>query len=557
MINLYKKDETNFKHNAYVLNESISCDVTEEINSIYELNMEFPLNDSKNISSLIVPQNIIKVPSDDDREPQLFVIRRTKPNIENNIISCYAQAIGISKLENNPVLSVNIENKNRKQAIQQILTNSFNPHKFILGNKDVNSNLNSLSITNYSIITALIGDKDNTIKNIYGGEIIFDNFTIDFVDSRGRDNRISVTYAKNVTGAELTMEDIDLITEIIPLGANNLMLPEKSVRATNFDINNPFTKIIEFSDIAIVEAEYDENGNCTNIDKVVTQEQAFELLRQSCNNKFIIEKVNEVNFNLTLNFIELLDYIDFDGNDYSQIQIKRVAIGDVVNVNIKPLNITLKGRISKLTRDKITGRLKSAEIGYKKDNIATTINKTNTKIQNTNKKVDDTKKELKEDIQKANDNTNDLKVNMEARADSIELSVSNLAKNTAASIDVLEGEIESKVSENEFSSLIEQNATSIVETIHGATDNKTTLDDKGLTITGGGFTFEDGSGNKLIQAITSGGMRLGDVDWDKDKTMDMICLGGSPLSQYFNAYNISQLRYYIDSVLSDHGLIQS
>lgn len=532
MINLYKANETNFKHNQYVLSEILSCDGTEEINSVYELNMEFPLNDSKNISSLIVPENIIKVPSYDDREPQLFVIRRAKPNIENNTISCYAQAIGIAKLENNPVLAVNVENKNRKQAVQQILTNAFNSHNFNSGNRDSSSNLNNISVENCSVITALIGDNENTIKNIYGGEVIFDNFAIDFVDSRGKNNGISVTYAKNIVGAELSMDDLDMITEIIPIGADNLMLPEKSVCAVNFDVNNPFTKIVEFNDIGVVEAEYDENGNCTNADKVVTQEQAFELLRQACRYKFSIEKVNELKFNLTLNFIELLDCIDFDGNDYSQIQDKRVAIGDYINVNIKPLNISLKGRISKLTRDKITGKLKSAEMGYKKTNILNTINKTNTKIKNTNKKVDDTKKELKEDIKEANKKTDNLKVILQAKDSEIELSISNEIYNRIAAINILDGkinlrvardefnseinileeEISSKVAKGEFGSLIEQHYDEIKIAIQTLTNMNVLFNSFGQTIENGAFQIKNQKGDLVFKVDISGQVWIKDLE---------------------------------------------
>jgi len=572
MINLYRKNETNFKHNKFVLTECKSCDITEEINSIYELNLEYISNDSKDISKELIDETFIKVPSYDDREPQLFVIRRAKPNLENGVVTCYAQSIGIAKLDNNAVLDTNIENKTRKQAVQQILSNTINPHKFIVGNKDTNLSTNNLRIVRYSALDAIKGDKDNTVLNRYGGELVLDNYTLDFVDKRGNDNGITVSYAKNITGAELTLEDIDKITELIPVGADGLLIPEKSVKASNFDINNPFTRIIEFSDIGVVEAEYDENNCCTNTNEVCTQEQAYEKLRQACLNKYNVDHVNEVSFNLTLNFIELSDCINFEGNDYSEIQNKRVAIGDTIKVNINPLNIDLKGRIYKLTRDAITGRLKSAEIGYKKANIATTINKANKEIDNTKKKVDDTKAELKDDIADANEKTSNLKVVMEKKDSEIELSVTNESEARAAAILVQDGKIDERVKSTDFESYqtitdreiadrvskgtgfyaeMLMHPDAIVNLIHGITDNKTTLNSNGFTITGGGFVFENNNGDKLIQAIPSGGIRLGDSDWSANTTEDMICLGGTPLSQYFMLSKI-----YINSDL-DMGMSPS
>lgn len=598
MINLYRKNEVNFKHNQFVLNECKTCDITEEINSTYEITLEYPLNDSKDIAKEFVNEAFVKVPSYDDREPQLFVIRRAKPNIENNIVNCYAQAISFAKLDNNVVLDVNVVGKTRKQATQQLLSGTINQHRFIVGNNDTNATTKDIRVLRYSALTALKGDK-NSILTTYGGELIPNNFTIDFVDQRGKDNGITVSYAKNITGAELTLEDIEKITEIIPVGSNDLMLPEKSVKAYNFDSNNPFTKVIEFNDIAVVDAEYDENGNCTNSDKVCTQEQAYELLRQACRDKFNIEKVNEVKFNLTLNFIELADCIDFEGNDYSEIQSKRVAIGDTIKVNIKPLNVNLKGRIYKITRDAITGRLKSAEIGYKKSNIISTINQAKQNIAATNKKVDITKKELKEDINKK---TSDLETKME-KSDSdillevrnnkrdtdtkievadanILLEVRNNKSNTDTAIQLLDGEIDQRVTigefgtyrtqtaaeisekvtnsvfssyrsetankidqkvsrGNDFYTQIEESSDAIIETIHGATENKMILNSNGLRVVRGGFVFEDNNGDEILKAYASGGIQIGDDGWSQSYAMEHIYFGRKQLINYFMLSNIN------------------
>lgn len=589
MINLYRKNEINFKHNKFVLTECKFCDITEEINSIYELNLEYISNDSKDISKELINETFIKVPSYDDREPQLFVIRRAKPNLENGVVTCYAQAIGIAKLDNNVVLDTNIENKTRKQAVQQILSNTINPHKFIVGNKDTNLSTNNIRIVRYSALDAIKGDKDNTVLNRYGGELVLDNYTLDFVDQRGNDNGITVSYAKNITGAELTLEDIDKITEIIPVGADGLLIPEKSVKASNFDINNPFTRIIEFSDIGVVEAEYDENNSCTNTNEVCTQEQAYEKLRQACLNKYNVDHVNEVSFNLTLNFIELSDCINFEGNDYSEIQNKRVAIGDTIKVNINPLNIDLKGRIYKLTRDAITGRLKSAEIGYKKANIATTINKANKEIDNTKKKVDDTKAELKDNIKEANEKTSNLKVVMEKKDSEIELSVANEAKNRATAIEVMDGKIEERVTQDEFGTYKTQTATEISQKVSsgsafssemkqnvsafqflfkGASGGKTEIDSGGVTVYQGGVQIKDNSGNTIMH-IDSDGTIVCDTIGVDNLVLHDIEKGGSFYNSvanmeelYFRKANCGNLFVggkhiydYIVDVLQDKGLV--
>ncbi|MBZ9690891.1 phage tail spike protein [Clostridium sp. M14] len=580
MINLYSKNETNFKHNKYVLNETIKCEITEEINSSYDINLEYPLHDSKNLSSLFVPGEIIKVPSWDDRESQLFIIRRFKPSL-NNSINVYAQHIFFAKMDGNVVLDTNIQGKTRKQAVQQIFNNTINAHKFNIGNKDKSTDTNNLRIVRYSVLDALAGSKDNTIKNRYGGELVPDNFTVDFVNKRGKDTGIKVTYAKNITGVEATFEDIYLITEIIPVGSNGLMIPEKSIKASNFDDNNPYTRVIEFSNIGVVEAQKDNDGNITNEDEVCTEQQAIEKLRKACLDKFNIEHVNEINFNLNLNFIELCDCINFEGNDYSDIN-SRVAIGDTIDVNIKPFGVIQKGRIFKITRDVITGRLISCEIGYKCGNLADTINKTNNKIE-----------ETKDELSKKNNN---LKVTMEKRDSEIELSVKNEKEDREASIEILDGKIEEKVSEDDFSTyreqtakkisekvsegdfstLVEKNAQSVLIAIKNETEMNVIFNSDGQTIKNGALVVKDSKGNTVMRFNKDGTVGVQDIEvikrdkcsalyrtlsnmdelWFRDVGIDHLVIENDAFyikdDDFGKGYD---LKHFIRMVLKDEGLI--
>ncbi|UZP02287.1 phage tail protein [Clostridium botulinum] len=580
MINLYGKNEPNFKHNKYVLNEAIKCEIAEEINNGYHINLEYPLHDRKNLSNLFVPGEVVKVPSWDDREPQLFVIRRFKPSL-NNSINVYAQHIFFAKMDGNVVLDTNIQGKTRKQAIQQIFNNTINTHKFNIGNKDKSTDTNNLRIVRYSVLDALVGSKDNTIKNRYGGELVPDNFTVDFVDRRGKDTGIKVTYAKNITGAEATFEDIDLITEVIPVGSNGLMLPEKSIKASNFDDNNPYTRVIEFSNIGVVEQQKDNDGNITNEDEVCTEQQAIEKLRKACLDKFNIEHVNEINFNLNLNFIELCDCINFEGNDYSDIN-SRVAMGDTIDVNIKPFGVIQKGRIFKLTRDAITGRLISCEIGYKRGNLADTINKANDKIE-----------ETKDELSKKNNN---LKVTMEKRDEAIELSVKNEAKARVTAIEILDGKIEEKVSEDDFSTyreqtakvirekvsegdfsaLVEKNAKSVLIAIKNETEMNVIFDSEGQTIKNGALIVKDSKGNTIMRFNKDGTVGVQDIEvikrdkysalyrtlsnmdelWFRDVGIDHLVIENDAFyikdDDFGKGYD---LKHFIRMVLKDEGLI--
>ncbi|NFO31064.1 endopeptidase [Clostridium botulinum] len=581
MINLYENNETNFKHNAYVLNEALKVETEEEINKAFNANISYPVNDIKNISGMLVPGDIVKIPTWDKRENQLFVIRRSKPSLDNMNIDVFAQHILTTRLENNVVLDTNIVDKTRKQAVTQILNNTVNKHKFITGNKDINTTTNNLRIVRYSALDALIGRKDNTVINRYGGEVYFDNFEVNIVDFIGEDKGINVTYAKNIIGATMTLEDKDLITEIVPLGKDGLMLPEKSIKSSNFNSNNPFTRIVEFSNIGVVEAETDSEGNITNADEIVTKEQAYKLLRQACLDKFNKEHVNQVSFNLDLDFVELTDCINFGDNDYSNID-SRVAIGDIINVNIKPFEIVEKGRVYKIKRDAITGKLLGCEVGYKIRSLTDTINSNNNKIE-----------ETKEELSKENNN---LKVTMEKRDSEIELSVKNEKKDREASIKVLDGKIEEKVSEDDFSTyreqtakvirekvsegdfstLVEKNAQSVLIAIKNETEMNVIFDSDGQTIKNGALVVKDSKGNTVMRFNKDGTVGVQDIEvikrdkysalyrtlsnmdelWFRDVGIDHLVIENDAFyikdDDFGKGYN---LKHFIRMVLKDEGLI--
>ncbi len=581
MINLYEENESNFKHNAYVLNEALKVETEEEINKGFTTNIFYPVNDNKNISSMLVPGAIVKIPTWDKRENQLFVIRRSKPSLDNMNIDVFAQHILTTRLENNVVLDTNIVGKIRREAVAQVLNNTLNKHNFTTGNKDTNTTTNNLRIVRYSALDALIGDKDNTIVNRYGGELEFNNFEVSIVDSIGEDKGINVTYTKNITGATMTLEDTDLITEIVPLGKDGIMLPEKSIKSSNFNSNNPFTRIVEFSNIGVVEAETDSEGNITNGDEIVTKEQAYKLLRQACLDKFNKEHVNQVSFNLDLDFVELTDCINFGDNDYSNMD-SRVAIGDTINVNIKPFGIVEKGRVYKIKRDAITGELLGCEVGYKIRSLTDTINSTNNKIE-----------ETKEELSKENNN---LKVTMEKRDSEIELSVKNEKKDREASIKVLDGKIEEKVSEDDFSTyreqtakvirekvsegdfstLVEKNAKSVLIAIKNETEMNVIFDSEGQTIKNGALIVKDSKGNTIMRFNKDGTVGVQDIEvikrdkysalyrtlsnmdelWFRDVGIDHLVIENDAFyikdDDFGKGYD---LKHFIRMVLKDEGLI--
>ena len=128
------------------------------------------------------------------------------------------------------------------------------------------------------------------------------------------------------------------------------------------------------------------------------------------------------------------------------------------------------------------------------------------------------------------------KAELVVQADKIESTVTRIGE-AESHIEQNANAIKTKVSEKEMWSSIEQNASKITACIHGETDNMVQLDSNGLTVTNGGFRYENEYGDTLLESKAKG-VRLGDSSWNKETSMKNIILGAVPLDNYFILSNI-------------------
>jgi phage-related protein len=69
-------DTTKYNHNKRILSECISCKITEDLEGIFDLDLEYPVKDSKNLSQYLVRGNVIESPIYDSRANQLLESER-------------------------------------------------------------------------------------------------------------------------------------------------------------------------------------------------------------------------------------------------------------------------------------------------------------------------------------------------------------------------------------------------------------------------------------------------------------------------------------------------
>ncbi|WP_315069610.1 hypothetical protein [uncultured Clostridium sp.] len=530
-VSLFLKGTTDFNNNGMVLDEWIkdSLKITESIEGIFDLEGDYPIQDSKDISQYLVQGNIIRSPIYDDRPEQLFRIRKTSLDSSGSKISVYAQAIGRCDLMNDFVFGGGSSplvpaGKTRKEAVALVLAAAQdNGSKFHVGNLDTNTNtninlgldentgnvINYVDVSYVSPLTGILDNTDNakTIYNAYGGEIIFNNFTIDMVDERGKiDNPFIIRSGKNLQEFQQDVDDIsdDFATVLIMKSSDGIYLPNNEVIVSpNVGILGKKYKVIVCEDVSAV----DDTTEALNV--------VYEQLRERGQNKFAKDGIDALTVSNTVKFAQLKKTEQY--KDYNILE--KCELGNNVTIIYDKLNdLTVTARVTKIVYNPLAltgqGKILEVTIGNRKkanivdiiNNATNTANTANTKSNNNTAKI----KKIKKDTSKA---INDLTVIMQENDDSILLEVKNNKTDTDTKIEVLDGEIDSCVTKGEFGSYIKQNYDSVTEAIIDATGtHRNIFAGNGLTIENGGLYVKDSNGNGIFYFTTSGHAVVGDID---------------------------------------------
>lgn len=461
MVKLFRSTETNFTHNEWVLNEIISCKVSEGINDDYIYSLEYPLQDSKNISENIVIGAILSVPTIDNRTNQLFRIIDKETTSDSLIVQTQAKIL--ADLKENRVKAMTLTGLTRKQAIQTVLNAALDPHKYTVGNLDTNTNKNVIvNIEEGSVLSAIIGE-ENSILSEYGGEFVVNNNTIDIVDSRGSDNGVVIEYGKNLSSIKEHIDNVDLATVLIPK-SGDYRLPEYCIESSNVNrYEKRYFKDVEMNlDIWNGEDEKGENQ--------ITEEEAYALMRETCNNMFSIDKVDQMTFNYTIDFVELSKTEEY--KNFSALET--VNIGDAVTVRHKVLNLDLEGRVNNITYtvdSEGNTDIDTVEVGFSRKDLTDIINTT---VKNINFAKQEVKLELKNNISRVN--------------------------------------IQLKLADEKMSAVVEKDGTGMgwqlkqdafIVACEGASGASVTIDKDGLTVDDGKFKLKD-SGSTVFSINSKG-----------------------------------------------------
>lgn len=362
MITIYEPKETVFTHNGLGSLRATSALVTEELNGVYDI--EVIAIASMNNVNYLEEDFVIKAMT--PRGYQLFRVYSSTKNVDGTI-KLNARHIFYDGVYNNVDSAVG-SNLTADAAIKLVFMNTSVGHKFTVSStisSDIRANLSVLNINPVNAIMRSDSSTDRAragLIQLFGGELLRDNFDIKLLPTIGADRGFIIKYQKNLTGLDFEENSENIFTRIKPIAKNAddkpLYLPEVYIDSPN--VGNYFMPKIgikEFGDLKV-----GQNG--------MTQTDVYAEMRRRVQ-KLFSEGLDSPFINAKINFLLLSQTVQYA--NYAHLE--EIYLGDTVTTRHDGLNVSLKSRCIKYSYDAILNKYESIELGDFKDNIGSSINR--------------------------------------------------------------------------------------------------------------------------------------------------------------------------------------
>ncbi len=208
---IYAPMEKDFSHNGLgVLSDATRCDVTEQANGIYEIELEHPL--LTRFDQYFENGYQIKAKPNDQEEYHIFEIKQTYKDTINNNVLIYAQS-RTYKLGNRQVQHVEINQKNGSSAMQLITAGMDSPSDIQLFSDIITTSSTTFEARN--VLNCIAGEQGSLLQ-YWGGEIKREPFKLSLLRRRGRDNVGTVRYGKDLDGLKIKFDWLSIVTRCLP-----------------------------------------------------------------------------------------------------------------------------------------------------------------------------------------------------------------------------------------------------------------------------------------------------------------------------------------------------
>jgi phage minor structural protein len=217
VITIHEKSSTTFDTLGLGALLPSLCAVTEELNGLYELELEHPYDEWGKWEK-IEKERIIFASTPRGKQP--FRIYYVNPTLDG--IKVNARHIFYDLLDN-LCLSVNVTGapQNVLNAIQAAFAYAV-PFTF----STEMSGAGAVVLNKENPVTALLATDDDASSFVkaFGGEVLRDGFAVTLKSSIGQDRGVAIRYGKNLVGLEISEDISDVATRIYAYGKNGVAM---------------------------------------------------------------------------------------------------------------------------------------------------------------------------------------------------------------------------------------------------------------------------------------------------------------------------------------------
>lgn len=237
------------------------------------------------------------------------------------------------------------------------------------------------TVNSYRCVRKSLYEAIQTVLERWGGHLVRDNFNIAIRGTIGRDNGVTVRYAKNLQDISCDEDWTDVVTKLLPVGFDGILLnaldSSQSIYMesdTQYEI--PFTKTVSFDqDINEDDFETENDYRQALVDDLTVQAQAY----------LDANSVPHVNYSLRANLEKVTD------------------VGDTVEVIDSRLGIDIMTNVTAYEYDCILDKYTLVEFGNYRKTLSNFANDTRASIAAVSEKSETYRITLEAELQEATD----------------------------------------------------------------------------------------------------------------------------------------------------------
>ena len=344
MIEVYVKGNEDYGSNGDMTLTPTTCEVELTVEGVAELTLEHSIDDLGRWEYLVT-DNVIAAPTPYSKKQLFRIYDYTKTETE---VTAYARHVFYDSA-GEMLVDVRPTDKTGQEALDIILSGTKYKAK---------TNIKTRSTAYYirkNIMEAIGGDDENSFINRWGGERMYDNFTVIINDRLGGDYGACAEFGRNMTGIDADISIDDVVTRIIPVSYNGHTLEGEEPWIDSPLIGsyaNPRAAVIKFEDVKLLEdCQEGEEGFST-----------LELLREELKRRCTKEYENGLDkpkVNYKVDLVEVANTEDY--KDYKKLTT--IGIGDDVLTKDRKLKINVTARCIRLVYDCIEEENAEVELG--------------------------------------------------------------------------------------------------------------------------------------------------------------------------------------------------